>query len=221
MTMERKQQRESPKDGVKMEDTSLCFKRVVSEGSTVILDVLDLVKDIDNINSIKHCLWKQTEGTPVIMDEFKDKKHFSFIAPYVKNNDPRHFAHDKLSIQLTISDDDGITKNSPYNVDIIVKRVQRAIIFQGGVALGAYEAGVFRAIVMNLINKDEDEKTKDIEARKRPLFDIVAGTSIGAMNAAIVVSSVTNKTTGRSVDEHTNWKDSAENVIQLDRKSVV
>jgi NTE family protein len=215
MTMERKQHRESPKDGVKLEDNSLCFKRVVSEGSTVILDVRDLVKDIDNINSIKHCLWKQTEGTPVVMEEVKDKKHISFIAPYVKNNDPRHYAHDKLSIQLTIKDDDGKTKDAPYNVDIIVKRVQRAIIFQGGVALGAYEAGVFRAIVMKLIKNDEDKKRKDIETEKRPLFDIVAGTSIGAMNAAIVVSSVTNKSTGRSLEDRTNWKDSAENVIQF------
>ena len=133
--MRRKQLRESPKDGVKMEDPSQCFKRVVSEGSTVILDVHDLVKDIDKINSIKHCLWKQTEGTPVVTAEVKDKKQISFIAPYVKNNDARHFAHDKLSIQLTIKEDDGKTKNSAYNVDIIVKRVQRAIIFQGGVAL--------------------------------------------------------------------------------------
>ena len=79
MTMVRKHHRESPKDGVKLEDNSLCFKRVVSEGSTVILDVRDLVKDIDNINSLKHYLWKQTEGTRVVIEEVKDKKHFSFI----------------------------------------------------------------------------------------------------------------------------------------------
>ena len=77
MTMDRKEHRESPKDGVKLEDNSLCFKHVVSEGSTVILDVRDIVKDIDNINSIKHCSWKQTEGTPVVIEDVKDKKHFS------------------------------------------------------------------------------------------------------------------------------------------------
>ena len=71
------------------------------------------------------------------------------------------------------------------------------MIFQGGVALGAYEAGVFQALVEKLIKKDEDKKRKGLENEKRPVFDIVAGTSIGAMNAAIVVSSVQNKVTFR------------------------
>lgn len=58
---------------------------------------------------------------------------------------------------------------------------QRALVLQGGGALGAYEAGVIKV----LCTAEEDE-----EKRKegRLLFDIVAGTSIGAMNAAIFVS---------------------------------
>ena len=106
-------------------------------------------------------------------------------------------------------------KIPPYNVDIIVKRVQRAVIFQGGVALGAYEAGVFRAIVEKLIKNDEDKKRKGLDTEKRPLFDIVAGTSIGAMNAAIVVSSVIKKNEGKSLEDPENWKDSAEKVIEF------
>lgn len=207
--------RESPKYGVKLEDNRPSFKCVVSEGSTVILDVRDLVKDIDNINSIKHYLWKQTAGTPVAIDYVKDKPNFSFIAPYVKDHDLGNNAYDKMSFQLTIKEEDGKTKDAPYNVDIIVKRVQRAIIFQGGVALGAYEAGVFRAMVEKLIKNDEDKKRKGLDTEKRPLFDIVAGTSIGAMNAAIVLSSATNKSNAKSSEDRTNWKDSAEKVLQF------
>ena len=51
---------------------------------------------------------------------------------------------------------------------------QRALVFQGGGSLGAYEAGVFRALYEKMTEKD------------KPLFDIVAGTSIGAINAAYV-----------------------------------
>jgi len=214
MTMDRKEHREPPKDGIKLKDNRRSFNRVVSEDSTVIIDVRDIVKDIDNINSIKHSSLKQTSGTPVVIEDDKDKKHFSFTAPYVKNNDLRKTAYDELSFQLTVKDD-GNTKNASYNVDIIVKRVQRAVIFQGGVALGAYEAGVFRAIVEKLVKNDKDKKRKGIDTEKRPLFDIVAGTSIGAMNAAIVVSSVMDKSTGKSLEDRTNWKDSAEKVIQF------
>ena len=110
-----------------------------------------------------------------------------------------------LGFKLTIKDnnsDKTIIPNS--NLNVIVKRVQRAIIFQGGVALGAYEAGVFQAIVESLI--DEDKKKKGLKSEKRPMFDIVAGASIGAMNGAIVVSSVT---------KDKNWEDSAKEVIEF------
>jgi Patatin-like phospholipase len=64
-------------------------------------------------------------------------------------------------------------------------RPHRALVLQGGGALGAYEAGVFKAL-MEKITK-EDETNGEIN---RPLFDIVAGSSIGAANAAILVSYV-------------------------------
>ena len=64
---------------------------------------------------------------------------------------------------------------------------QRALVLQGGGALGAYEAGVISMLCRRFTEKNDKEKNKD---NRRPLFDIVAGTSIGAMNAAILVSNV-------------------------------
>jgi NTE family protein len=60
---------------------------------------------------------------------------------------------------------------------------QRALVFQGGVALGAYEAGVFRKLY-DWVNPYVKEGEN--------VFDIVVGTSIGAINGAILVSHVTS-----------------------------
>ena len=57
---------------------------------------------------------------------------------------------------------------------------QRALVLQGGGALGAYDAGVFQALYDRFDAKDTNN----------PLFHVVAGTSSGAMNAAILVSHV-------------------------------
>jgi NTE family protein len=79
---------------------------------------------------------------------------------------------------------------------------QRALVLQGGGALGAYEVGVLSVLCDNL---SKDEATK-----KGPLFDIVAGTSIGAMNAAVLISNIVNrnKTWKQAVQELENfWTD--------------
>jgi NTE family protein len=76
---------------------------------------------------------------------------------------------------------------------------QRALVLQGGGALGAYDAGVFRA----LYNKLSKEDKQDGESR-RALFDIVAGTSSGAMNGAILVSHVKEKGTWEGSVEKLN-----------------
>jgi NTE family protein len=79
---------------------------------------------------------------------------------------------------------------------------QRGLVLQGGGALGAYEAGVLYVLCKRL----HRNKVNDY----RPLFDIIAGTSIGAMNAAILVSNVVNrmKTWEEGVDELVNfWKE--------------
>jgi predicted acylesterase/phospholipase RssA len=59
----------------------------------------------------------------------------------------------------------------------------RALILSGGGALGAYQVGVLKILSQRLMQEDI-EKGED----NRLLFDIVAGTSIGAMNGAVLVS---------------------------------
>ena len=76
-------------------------------------------------------------------------------------------------------------------------RPQRALVLQGGGALGAYEAGVFN-VLYNWIKKDINGSGN--------IFDIVAGTSIGAINAAILVS---------HVKEKRNWEGSAHKLVEL------
>jgi NTE family protein len=65
---------------------------------------------------------------------------------------------------------------------------QRALVLQGGGALGAYESGALTVLCEYLSNQDKGDENKD-----RPLFDIIAGTSMGAMNAAVLVSNVVNR----------------------------
>ena len=78
---------------------------------------------------------------------------------------------------------------------------QRALVFQGGGSLGAYEAGAYKAFY-----ELASERDKIIGREDKPLFDIVAGTSIGAMNASILVSYVKEKKT---------WRGSAERLIEF------
>ena len=69
-----------------------------------------------------------------------------------------------------------------------IPKKQRALVLQGGGALGAYESGVLTVLCERLTDEDKGNNRKD-----GPLFDIVAGTSIGAMNAAVLVSNVVNR----------------------------
>lgn len=57
-----------------------------------------------------------------------------------------------------------------------VPKKQRALVLQGGGALGAYEAGVFKALYDKMFEQG------------KPLFDIVAGVSIGAVNSCLLVN---------------------------------
>jgi NTE family protein len=67
---------------------------------------------------------------------------------------------------------------------------ERALVLQGGGSLGAYEAGVYKALYRYLSERDEKEGKQ-----RRPIFDIIAGTSIGAMNAAVLTSYVVENET--------------------------
>jgi NTE family protein len=74
---------------------------------------------------------------------------------------------------------------------------QRALVLQGSVALGAFEAGVFKKLY-------EMIKTKDPNWEKR-MFDIVIGTSAGAINAAILIS---------HYKQNRTWEGSAEKLLE-------
>ena len=78
----------------------------------------------------------------------------------------------------------------------------RTLILQGGGALGAYEAGIYKALYDNLIEKSIDEN--------RHLFDIVAGTSAGAINATLIVNHVM-----QNIDNPNPWKGSSETLYQF------
>jgi NTE family protein len=62
---------------------------------------------------------------------------------------------------------------------------ERALVLQGGGSLGAYEAGAYKALY-EWLSKEDKSEGKDTSMT----FDNIAGTSIGAMNAAVLTSYV-------------------------------
>jgi NTE family protein len=79
----------------------------------------------------------------------------------------------------------------------------RVLVLQGGGALGAYEAGVYD-VLYYWIKKDQDIAN---HLSKHNIFDIVAGTSIGAINAAILVSYVK--------ENNGSWEGSAQKLLDF------
>ena len=79
--------------------------------------------------------------------------------------------------------------------------INRALIFQGGGSLGAYEAGAYKAM-----NEDVSAYLKREGRGQEPLFHIVSGTSIGSINAALLVS---------YVKENKTWEGSGERLIEF------
>ena len=77
----------------------------------------------------------------------------------------------------------------------------RALIFQGGGSLGAYEAGAYKAI-----KEDLSEYFRAEGRGNDPIFHIVSGTSIGAINAALLVS---------YVKENKTWEGSGERLVEF------
>lgn len=84
-------------------------------------------------------------------------------------------------------------------------KAHRALIFQGGGSLGAYEAGAYKAISeeLSVVIKKRNREKKEEEST---LFHIVSGTLIGAINAAILVSYVKEKKT---------WEGSGQRLIEF------
>jgi NTE family protein len=77
--------------------------------------------------------------------------------------------------------------------------INRALIFQGGGSLGAYEAGAYKAI-----NEDLSAYFRTEVRGNEPIFHIISGTSIGAINAALLVS---------YVKENKTWEGSGERLV--------
>jgi|SoiMethySBSTD1v2_1073268.scaffolds.fasta_scaffold73100_4 NTE family protein len=62
---------------------------------------------------------------------------------------------------------------------------ERILVFQGGGSLGAYEAGAYKGIYELLKKRDKNNSIYN-----KSTFDIIAGSSIGAINATILTSHV-------------------------------
>jgi hypothetical protein len=165
----------------------LLLPQVTAISQILVLPILDISeKDVNNTNSFSFSC-TQTSGIPVENLRKENDRIFSFKAPYLRHS---YGVNTNLHFKLTLIDNNNPNEKITHNAKVVVKRVHRSKIFQGGVALGAYEAGV----VEKLLKNNENKKREGVEIiEKRPLFDIVAGTSIGAMNGAIVVSSVTKE----------------------------
>jgi predicted acylesterase/phospholipase RssA len=84
--------------------------------------------------------------------------------------------------------------------------IQRALVLQGGGSLGAYEAGVFHELYESLKDNVRDSEN---------FFDIIAGTSIGAINAAFLVSHVIEKRKEENKNVRESWKGSAEKLEEF------
>ena len=145
----------------------------------------------------------ENSDTEISQKEFKGIKNPTFTAPYVdfrpdKEDDQnikdknisteKYKTFSKLTFELIATDKSTNLKSDPSSVTIIVKMVQRALILQGGGALGAYELGAYKALCEKLIAKDSSNNEN--VRKNRPLFDIISGTSIGALNAALITRSV-------------------------------
>src|SRR2546422_9710885 len=76
---------------------------------------------------------------------------------------------------------------------------ETVLVLQGGGSLGAYECGVYKTLVKHNIK-----------------FDIVAGTSIRALNAAMIAAAHNHDSVENSAKELENfWLDLAETLIPL------
>jgi len=78
---------------------------------------------------------------------------------------------------------------------------QRALVLQGGAAMGAYEAGVYRVLYDWIYRQIKDEEN---------VFDILAGTSIGSINSAILLNHVLKRRKEQGITNKKSWECSAE-----------
>ena len=102
-------------------------------------------------------------------------------------------SRENVSLQGHIDNNKNINRNN--------KKKMRALVLQGGGSVGAFQAGAFKALYEKITREDKENGNEG-----RPLFDIIAGTSIGAINAAVLVSHVA---------ENKTWKGSSEKLVEF------
>ena len=81
------------------------------------------------------------------------------------------------------------------------KRIENVLILQGGGSLGAFGCGVYKELTKNKID-----------------LDIIAGTSIGGINAAIMVGSKDEKHPEQLLEQF--WLELADSYIDLDKTTL-
>ena len=75
--------------------------------------------------------------------------------------------------------------------------IENVLILQGGGSLGAFGCGVYKALVKNNIN-----------------LDLIAGTSIGGINAAIIAGSKSEEHTDQLLENF--WIELSEGFVDID-----
>ena len=144
-------------------------------------------------------LWKQQSATPwtETYKEFaacsqKISEYWSDALWRTWTN--KHYLENGENVSLQ-----NYTDNHTHKIN---KKKMRALVLQGGGALGAFQAGAFKALYEKITREDKENGNEE----ERPLFDIIAGTSIGAINAAVLVSHVI---------ENKTWRGSPEKLIEF------
>src|SRR6188508_119279 len=78
--------------------------------------------------------------------------------------------------------------------------IENVLILQGGGSLGAFGCGVYKALVKNNIN-----------------LDVIAGTSIGGINAAIIAGSKRKDNSDQLLEDF--WLELSEGFVDIDKLS--
>ena len=105
---------------------------------------------------------------------------------------------DESQTDVTGKDIENAERPSLYSGE--KKIVENVLILQGGGSLGAFGCGVFKAL-----------------AQKNLKIDIVAGTSIGGVNAAVIAGSKNENQPEKLLEEF--WLELTDNYIDLDKVS--
>jgi NTE family protein len=115
----------------------------------------------------------------------------------MNKNEGRGITKNQINTPLkkdSINSNRGAVKSSSYES----KKIENVLVLQGGGSLGAFGCGVFKAIASNEIQ-----------------LDIVAGTSIGGVNAALIAGSKDEKHPELALEQF--WLELSESFVNLDK----